>query len=45
MPAPKRTPLGKRVIGKPADKRYKRPLDARAQRKSLDKATKRLREL
>lgn len=44
MPAPKRSPLEKHSLGKLADKHYKKPLDARAQKKSMDKASKKFRE-
>lgn len=45
MGTPKRSPLEKKSLGKLTDKRYKKPLDARAQKRSMDKASRRLREL
>lgn len=44
MSAPKRSPLAKASLGKLTDKRYKKPLGARAQKRSMDKTSKRLRE-
>ena len=45
MAAPKRSPIANSSLDKLTDKRYKKPLDARAQKRSMDKAARRLREL